>query len=205
MVSTSKSHLVPVKKSWKVSQDTRHVVLGERPSANMSGVCRQLFGLSDKNNISEQLNNQKLKLIAENSSREWNFDFYKEVPLPGERFLWQRVRASDLPSFYSEHHIKKDTRPPHTVFHLQSMRHNQVEDSSDAESCCVSSREKENKVRDIYDKSGTSCKKTRLLQTSIKDYTKVQKKRSSRRLLLKQLKSRKVRRYLRNPSVSTQL
>lgn len=169
-----------------------HRTLNSHPPPELPKVRRQLFGFTEKVETALQL--QDFTERTAKSSQDWNFDFVKECPLTG-RFLWHRVRARDMPAFYTAVRRPNLNVTPH---------HNDSEEDTDGEDYYSTSNE-ENEHFDVEERhekvERSSSKKPRLVQTSMKDFTRVQKRRSSRRLLLKQLSSRKIRRYL-HPSGS---
>lgn len=72
----------------------RETVLG------ISGVCRNLFGPVDHDQLSRDLK-AKLKEIAEQDARRWNFNFETDMPLPG-RYQWEETPLHSSPAFYQE-------------------------------------------------------------------------------------------------------
>ncbi|XP_069021894.1 cyclin dependent kinase inhibitor 1Ca [Embiotoca jacksoni] len=63
-------------------------------------VCRSLFGPADHDQLRRDLM-LKLKEIAEQDSRRWNFNFQTDTPMPG-RFQWDEIPADCAASFYRE-------------------------------------------------------------------------------------------------------
>ncbi|KAG7242649.1 hypothetical protein INR49_020022 [Caranx melampygus] len=63
-------------------------------------VCRSLFGPVDHDQLRRDLK-LKLREIAEQDSRRWNFNFQTDMPLPG-RFEWEEMPADCAAAFYQE-------------------------------------------------------------------------------------------------------
>ncbi|XP_054716402.1 uncharacterized protein LOC129225896 [Uloborus diversus] len=157
----------------------------EYPTFN---VRRNLFGRSESETpVNSENLNRVLSAKAEQAKHEWNFDFVTEKPKPAGRYVWELVRSCDLPSWYSasERQLNK---------HIQVDFEDMVEESDHS-----SNGEKENSTSDFNQiDAGKSMKgKRRFVQTTMRDFTRVQKRRSSKRLRLKQLN----RKFLLRPNV----
>ncbi|KAM7015335.1 cyclin dependent kinase inhibitor 1Ca [Tautogolabrus adspersus] len=63
-------------------------------------VCRNLFGSVDQEQLRRDLK-QRLKEIAEQDSRRWNFNFQTDTPLCG-RFQWEEMSADCVAAVYQE-------------------------------------------------------------------------------------------------------
>lgn len=71
------------------------------PPSNPHRVKRALFGPTDhEENL--RFVRKEMKKAKQEAQSKWNFDFDKEVPIPGGRFNWEEARASDLPAVYCE-------------------------------------------------------------------------------------------------------
>lgn len=63
------------------------------------GTCRSLFGPVDHVELSRELH-ARLREMQEESSRRWDFDFQRGVPLPSSRFAWEESGEETVPGFY---------------------------------------------------------------------------------------------------------
>lgn len=76
--------------------DTRS--LRVRGVTALEGVRRNLFGCTDREE-NRRFVERELSRQLEMDSQRWGFDFATETPLPGaQRFTWQLVPASAVPS-----------------------------------------------------------------------------------------------------------
>lgn len=76
--------------------DTRS--LRVRGVTALEGVRRNLFGCTDREE-NRRFVERELSRQLEMDSQRWGFDFANEKPLPGaQRFIWQLVPASAVPS-----------------------------------------------------------------------------------------------------------
>uniref|UniRef100_A0A6J0TE78 Cyclin-dependent kinase inhibitor 1C n=1 Tax=Pogona vitticeps TaxID=103695 RepID=A0A6J0TE78_9SAUR len=67
-----------------------------------TGVCRNLFGPVDHEELSRELKS-KLREICEDSQRRWDYNFQTETPLAGSsRLQWEEVEGGEVPAFYRE-------------------------------------------------------------------------------------------------------
>ncbi|KAM6465690.1 cyclin-dependent kinase inhibitor 1C [Liasis olivaceus] len=67
-----------------------------------TGVCRNLFGPVDHDELNRELKS-KLREICEEGQRRWGYDFQTETPLPGSgRLQWEEVEGESVPAFYRE-------------------------------------------------------------------------------------------------------
>ncbi|KAL8169945.1 UNVERIFIED_CONTAM: hypothetical protein K2H54_060374 [Gekko kuhli] len=67
-----------------------------------TGVCRNLFGPVDHDELDRELRSM-LREICEDSRRRWDYDFQSEAPLPGPgRLQWEAVEGAAVPAFYRE-------------------------------------------------------------------------------------------------------
>ncbi|XP_075044479.1 cyclin-dependent kinase inhibitor 1C [Mixophyes fleayi] len=62
-------------------------------------VCRNLFGPVDHAELSRELR-CRLREMQEESSRRWDFDFQRGVPLPSSRYVWEESGVETVPAFY---------------------------------------------------------------------------------------------------------
>lgn len=65
-----------------------------------TGVCRNLFGPVDHDELNREMQS-KLREISERDQRRWNFNFEKDQPLLGD-YEWEENLAETSPSFYRE-------------------------------------------------------------------------------------------------------
>ncbi|XP_077177649.1 cyclin-dependent kinase inhibitor 1C [Paroedura picta] len=67
-----------------------------------TGVCRNLFGPVDHDELDRELKS-KLREICEDSQMRWDYNFQTEAPLPGPgRLQWEEVEGGSVPAFYRE-------------------------------------------------------------------------------------------------------
>uniref|UniRef100_A0A8D0DR60 Cyclin-dependent kinase inhibitor 1C n=1 Tax=Salvator merianae TaxID=96440 RepID=A0A8D0DR60_SALMN len=68
-----------------------------------TGVCRNLFGPVDHDELNRELKS-KLREICEDGQRRWDYNFQTETPLPGPGRLlqWEEVEGDAVPAFYRE-------------------------------------------------------------------------------------------------------
>ncbi|XP_063145422.1 cyclin-dependent kinase inhibitor 1C [Candoia aspera] len=67
-----------------------------------TGVCRNLFGPVDHDELNRELKS-KLREICEEGQRRWGYDFQTETPLAGSsRLQWEEVEGESVPAFYRE-------------------------------------------------------------------------------------------------------
>ncbi|KAJ7994613.1 hypothetical protein DPEC_G00251300 [Dallia pectoralis] len=65
-----------------------------------TSVCRRLFGPVDHDELSRELK-VKLRGIAEQDRRRWNFNFQADTPVDGI-YAWEAVSNDSIPAFYQE-------------------------------------------------------------------------------------------------------
>ncbi|CAJ1049234.1 cyclin-dependent kinase inhibitor 1Ca [Xyrichtys novacula] len=70
------------------------------PIRRRESVCRNLFGPVDQEQLRRDLK-QRLKEIAEQDSRRWNFNFHTDTPMCG-RFQWEEIPADCAAAVYQE-------------------------------------------------------------------------------------------------------
>uniref|UniRef100_A0ACB8G3C7 Uncharacterized protein n=1 Tax=Sphaerodactylus townsendi TaxID=933632 RepID=A0ACB8G3C7_9SAUR len=67
-----------------------------------TGVCRNLFGPVDHDELNRELQS-KLREICEDDQRRWDYNFQTEAPLAGPgRLQWEEVEGDSVPAFYRE-------------------------------------------------------------------------------------------------------
>lgn len=72
------------------------------PLQARTGVCRNLFGPVDHDELNRELQS-KLREICEDGQRRWDYNFQAEKPLEGAgRLQWEEVEGHSVPSFYRE-------------------------------------------------------------------------------------------------------
>lgn len=65
-----------------------------------TGVCRNLFGPVDHDELNREMKS-KLREISERDQRRWNFNFDRDEPLRGE-YEWEESPVESSPAFYHE-------------------------------------------------------------------------------------------------------
>lgn len=93
--------LAPVGKMCNVQQ----AEVAPRPGPS---VCRSLFGPVDRAELSRELRS-RLREMEEESSRRWDFDFHRGVPLPSSRYVWEESGGDSVPAFYRAPHRARGT------------------------------------------------------------------------------------------------
>ncbi|KAM3920728.1 cyclin-dependent kinase inhibitor 1C [Leptodactylus fuscus] len=75
--------------------------------------CRSLFGPVDHVELSRELH-ARLREMREESSRRWDFDFQRGVPLPSSRYTWEESGEETVPQFYRtpRNPTTPDSTPP---------------------------------------------------------------------------------------------
>nr|XP_061812485.1 cyclin-dependent kinase inhibitor 1B-like [Nerophis lumbriciformis] len=68
------------------------------PLHKRTGVCRNLFGPVDHDELSREMN-IKLREISERDRQRWNFNFEENTPLDGD-YQWVEVSSDNIPAFY---------------------------------------------------------------------------------------------------------
>nr|XP_006134999.3 cyclin-dependent kinase inhibitor 1C [Pelodiscus sinensis] len=67
-----------------------------------TGVCRNLFGPVDHEELSRELKS-KLREISEDDQRRWDYNFQTDTPLDGPgRLQWEEMEGDSVPAFYRE-------------------------------------------------------------------------------------------------------
>ncbi|XP_074853911.1 cyclin-dependent kinase inhibitor 1C [Carettochelys insculpta] len=67
-----------------------------------TGVCRNLFGPVDHEELSRELKS-KLREISEDDQRRWDYNFQTDTPLAGPgRLQWEELDGGSVPAFYRE-------------------------------------------------------------------------------------------------------
>ncbi|XP_071043275.1 uncharacterized protein [Parasteatoda tepidariorum] len=142
-------------------------------------VRRKLFGCCDDESNKTFLTDSLSEIENEDvqrSSEIWNFDFRRESPLPAGRYAWEKVRNCDVPVWYTS---------------LNSVIHNE-------RLCVVPQLDSKERVDQSFQEmdtveykltttsnqenlSNTSRRRQNLVQTHIKGYAKIQKKRTLKR------------------------
>ncbi|XP_077374215.1 uncharacterized protein cdkn1cb [Festucalex cinctus] len=70
------------------------------PFHKRTGVCRNLFGPVDHDELSREMS-VKLREISERDRQRWNFNFEANTPLEGD-YEWVEVSADSAPAFYRD-------------------------------------------------------------------------------------------------------
>ncbi|XP_061466152.1 cyclin-dependent kinase inhibitor 1C [Rhineura floridana] len=67
-----------------------------------TGVCRNLFGPVDHDELNRELKS-KLREICEDGQKRWDYNFQTETPLAGPgRLQWEEMEGDSVPAFYRE-------------------------------------------------------------------------------------------------------
>ncbi|XP_041132718.1 cyclin-dependent kinase inhibitor 1C-like [Polyodon spathula] len=66
-----------------------------------TGVCRNLFGPIDHDELNREMKS-KLREISERDQHRWNFNFETSTPLEGGQYEWKESEADATPGFYRE-------------------------------------------------------------------------------------------------------
>ncbi|KAF6719261.1 Cyclin-dependent kinase inhibitor 1C [Oryzias melastigma] len=70
------------------------------PLHRRTGVCRNLFGPVDHEELSRDVK-AKLREICERDRQRWNFNFEADTPLDGD-YKWEEVPGEKSPAFYRD-------------------------------------------------------------------------------------------------------
>lgn len=82
------------------------------PLHRRTGVCRNLFGPVDHDELSRDMKD-KLREISERDQQRWNFNFEANTPLEGD-YEWEEVPVDKTPVFYQDCAQNGRTRGPAT-------------------------------------------------------------------------------------------
>uniref|UniRef100_A0A1A7WPY1 Cyclin-dependent kinase inhibitor 1C (p57, Kip2) n=1 Tax=Iconisemion striatum TaxID=60296 RepID=A0A1A7WPY1_9TELE len=85
------------------------------PLYRRTGVCRNLFGPVDHDELSRDMK-AKLREISERDQQRWNFNFDANTPLAGD-YEWEEVPVEKTPAFYlgSAQQSSRSREPPTPV------------------------------------------------------------------------------------------
>uniref|UniRef100_A0A4W4GMD9 Cyclin-dependent kinase inhibitor 1C n=2 Tax=Electrophorus TaxID=8004 RepID=A0A4W4GMD9_ELEEL len=78
----------------------RHAARRTFPLLARTKVCRNLFGPVDHDELNCEMKKQ-LQEISERDQSRWNFNFEKNLPLPGS-YEWEEILGQSVPSFYQD-------------------------------------------------------------------------------------------------------
>lgn len=86
----------------QISTSTLERLVARRtfPLHARTGVCRNLFGPVDHDELNREMKS-KLREISERDQRRWNFNFERDEPLLGE-YEWEESPVETSPAFYHE-------------------------------------------------------------------------------------------------------
>lgn len=76
------------------------------PLCTRTGVCRNLFGPVDHDELRVELRG-KLEEISERDQSRWNFNFKEDTPLPGN-YAWEDVSVTTVPIFFRDVQIGRE-------------------------------------------------------------------------------------------------
>ncbi|XP_028307560.1 cyclin-dependent kinase inhibitor 1B-like [Gouania willdenowi] len=82
------------------------------PLHRRTGVCRNLFGPVDHDELKRDMND-KMREISERDQQRWNFNFETNTPLDGD-YKWEEVPVERSPTFYQDSVSDIRTRVPAT-------------------------------------------------------------------------------------------
>ncbi|KAK2842575.1 hypothetical protein Q5P01_012775 [Channa striata] len=82
------------------------------PLHRRTGVCRNLFGPVDHDELSREMR-AKMQEISERDQQRWNFNFETNTPLSGD-YEWEEVPVDNAPGFYQDSVQDGRTRVPAT-------------------------------------------------------------------------------------------
>ncbi|KAM9753400.1 uncharacterized protein ACNS7B_006691 [Menidia menidia] len=89
------------------------------PLHRRTGVCRNLFGPVDHDELSRDVK-AALREVSERDQQRWNFNFEANAPLDGD-YEWEEVPVDNAPAFYRDAAAPGDrTRAPATPVKQQS-------------------------------------------------------------------------------------
>ncbi|XP_068170182.1 cyclin-dependent kinase inhibitor 1B [Antennarius striatus] len=80
------------------------------PLHRRTGVCRNLFGPVDHDELSREMK-AKLREISERDQQRWNFNFEANTPLVGD-YEWEEVSVDTTPVFYQDSVQNERSRTP---------------------------------------------------------------------------------------------
>ncbi|XP_039665993.1 cyclin-dependent kinase inhibitor 1C-like [Perca fluviatilis] len=82
------------------------------PLHRRTGVCRNLFGPVDHDELNREMK-AKLREISERDQQRWNFNFEANTPVDGD-YEWEEVPVDKTPVFYQDSVQNGRTRLPET-------------------------------------------------------------------------------------------
>ncbi|XP_039988100.1 cyclin-dependent kinase inhibitor 1C [Xiphias gladius] len=82
------------------------------PLHRLTGVCRNLFGPVDHEELGQEMR-AKMREISERDQQRWNFNFETNTPLDGD-YQWEEVSADKTPVFYQDSVQNGRSRAPAT-------------------------------------------------------------------------------------------
>ncbi|XP_029010659.1 cyclin-dependent kinase inhibitor 1B [Betta splendens] len=82
------------------------------PLHRRTGVCRNLFGPVDHDELNQEMKS-KMREISERDQQRWNFNFETNTPLNGD-YEWEEVPVDKTPVFYRDSVQNGRTRVPAT-------------------------------------------------------------------------------------------
>ncbi|XP_068595638.1 cyclin-dependent kinase inhibitor 1C-like [Brachionichthys hirsutus] len=80
------------------------------PLQRRTGVCRNLFGPVDHDELSRETK-AKLREISESDQQRWNFNFEANTPLVGN-YAWEEASVDATPAFYRDSALGDRTGTP---------------------------------------------------------------------------------------------
>lgn len=86
----------------QISTSTLERLVARRtfPLHARTGVCRNLFGPVDHDELNREMDS-KLREIKERDQRRWNFNFERDEPMHGD-YEWEESPLETSPAFYRE-------------------------------------------------------------------------------------------------------
>lgn len=82
------------------------------PLHRRTGVCRNLFGPVDHDELNREMK-AKMREISERDQQRWNFNFEANTPLDGD-YEWEEVPVDKSPAFYHDSLENGRSRAPAT-------------------------------------------------------------------------------------------
>ncbi|XP_006642601.3 cyclin-dependent kinase inhibitor 1B-like [Lepisosteus oculatus] len=70
------------------------------PHHARTGVCRNLFGPVDHDELNREMKSKLLEIL-DRDRRRWNFDFQTDTPLEGD-YGWEESKVDTVPDFYRD-------------------------------------------------------------------------------------------------------
>ncbi|KAM9815762.1 cyclin-dependent kinase inhibitor 1B [Syngnathus typhle] len=102
------------------------------PFHKRTGVCRNLFGPVDHDELSREMS-VKLREISERDRQRWNFNFEANTPLDGD-YEWVEVSSDSAPAFYQSSSVQLDVPATPVKLHPDALERLAAPEGSDGAS-----------------------------------------------------------------------